>query len=597
MSNFDIILNLRCPCCFNIPLINLYTFKNELKIKFNCINKNCLKQYDNKYKKLINEDKKNLINNFLCLKCNTKINTESKENNFYYCYSCYKLLCKDCYNFYENKNIHNIIDIKTMDSICLIHKNPFCYYCTNHKINFCDKCKDNDENNFIKIKNLEYCEKSKYNDIIINNEKNLDEIYKLFNKFKMIIKKFENIYNNFLENERIKINFMKKLLEYYNQFEKKNIINYQILKNIDNNINTNNYIINIINYKINKQIENLKEINTIITNSNTKFKTNETYKFINNNNNNKTIFNENFKFEKMNKFKTINNNKEDIYCLQILNDGRLGAGDSNSNLIIYDKETFIPDLIIPSDVGCISHFIQLKNKNIVSAYNNYNNYCLKIIKIINKKQYEIVQNINNAHLSNIKNILELKNENLVTFSCDNSFKIWKLNKKNNKYQQIFGNKEKNWLYNGIEIKDNEILYDIYPSTLVFYNYINNKKISTIDNLNLTYGYNGIRIIKLNNEEVIIAGNKKIYLIDINIYQIINEIYTYNINICIVKLSNELFLIGDYNGSITQYRIKKKKIIKESSKNNVHVNWIFSLAVTDDTIISGGNDSDIIIWKK
>ena len=66
---------------------------------------------------------------------------------------------------------------------------------------------------------------------------------------------------------------------------------------------------------------------------------------------------------------------------------------------------------------------------------------------------------------------------------------------------------------------------------------------------------------------------------------------------LIILINELFLIGDYNGSITQYRIKKKKIIKESSKNNVHVNWIFSMAVTDDTIISGGNDSDIIIWKK
>ena len=191
--------------------------------------------------------------------------------------------------------------------------------------------------------------------------------------------------------------------------------------------------------------------------------------------------------------------------------------------------------------------------------------------------------------------MELKNGNLITFSIDNSFKIWKLN--NNKFQLIFGNKENNWLYNGIEIKDNEILYDIYPSMLVFYNLNKNSKISTLHNLNLTFGYNGIRIIKLNNEEVIIAGNKIIYLIDIKIYQIINEIYTYNINLCIIKLSSDLFLIGDYNGTLNQYRIKKKKIIKESSKHNVHVNWILSMTVTDDIIVSSGSDSDIIIWKK
>ena len=47
-----------------------------------------------------------------------------------------------------------------------------------------------------------------------------------------------------------------------------------------------------------------------------------------------------FKFENMNIYKNINNNKGDIRCLKKLDDGRLAAGDLNSNLIIYDNETF-----------------------------------------------------------------------------------------------------------------------------------------------------------------------------------------------------------------------------------------------------------------
>ena len=41
--------------------------------------------------------------------------------------------------------------------------------------------------------------------------------------------------------------------------------------------------------------------------------------------------------------------------------------------------------------------------------------------------YEDIQVIKNAHQFLISKIIELKNENLITFSWDCSFKIWKLN--------------------------------------------------------------------------------------------------------------------------------------------------------------------------
>ena len=41
------------------------------------------------------------------------------------------------------------------------------------------------------------------------------------------------------------------------------------------------------------------------------------------------------------------------------------------------------------------------------------------------------------------------------------------------------------------------------------------------------------------------------------------------NFCILKLSKNLFLIGDDNGTIIQYRTENNKLIKESYKNESH----------------------------
>ena len=127
----------------------------------------------------------------------------------------------------------------------------------------------------------------------------------------------------------------------------------------------------------------------------------------------------------------------------------------------------------------------------------------------------------------------------------------------------------------------------------------NEKIKTLSDLNLYIHCVGERIIKLNNEEIAIAGNKKVYLIDINKYIILNEINSDFCNYSILKLSNNLFLIGDGNGIITQYRIKDKKIIKESYKNKTHeTNNIFSLTLLNNMIISGcTSNNEIKIWKK
>jgi len=226
----------------------------------------------------------------------------------------------------------------------------------------------------------------------------------------------------------------------------------------------------------------------------------------------------------MKNIKTLNNKKGEIYCLKALDDGRLATGDSNSNLIIYNKEKFIPEIIIQNNLSYLLNFTQLKNKNIACSFRN--DYTLKIIKIKNNNEYEDIQIIKNAHKDWINKIIELKNENLITFSDDYSFKMWKLND-NDKYEKINEFKDKNRLSDGLEIKENEIILyslDTNPQSLVFYDINKKEIIKIINNLSLNISYL-IRIIKINDNEVAVAGYKKIYLIDINNFLKLDEINT------------------------------------------------------------------------
>ncbi len=53
----------------------------------------------------------------------------------------------------------------------------------------------------------------------------------------------------------------------------------------------------------------------------------------------------------MKNIKTLNNNEGWISCFKTLNDGILAAGHSNSNLFIYNKETFNADIIIQNNLS------------------------------------------------------------------------------------------------------------------------------------------------------------------------------------------------------------------------------------------------------
>ena len=569
----------RCPKCYLIPSIKMYEEENILKLSFKCGNNH---DFNDEYNNLYNQSKID-FNNVECKKCNIK----KLKNKFYLCNECIYFFCKNCKDEHKKENnSHLCININKYDSRCKIHNKDLIGYCDEHKMNYCVYCpKDKHEFNIYKLIYDE--EMNSYEEIIKNYE---NKIYTNNQKLKSFISKIEELLTIIKKtvktsqiNQSIQINFQKELINTYKYMKNQKNLNYQIIENVRNilklpiKVELNQNINNII-YKTNIFLDNLiKEIKYelgIVKKVEIDFK--------------------NFNFENMNNIKTLNSNQGDILCLTILDDGRLAAGDSNSNLIIYNKETFNPDIIIKNNLHQLNNVIQLRNKNIACLLNG--NSTLKIIKIKNKKEYEDIQIIEHAVNSTFSKLIELKNENIIT--CSYGFKIWKFNINNNKYEKI-NELEGQFIYDCLEIKDNEILYgiNIYSDSLIFYNLNKNEKMKTLDNIYLCKNHYGYRMNKLNDNEVAVVGNSMIYLIDIDNYQIIYEIRTDYCNYCILKLTNNLFLVGDEKGTISQFKIENKKLIKESWKNISHENRIYSMTILNDMIISGSQNKEIKIWKK
>ncbi len=79
-----------------------------------------------------------------------------------------------------------------------------------------------------------------------------------------------------------------------------------------------------------------------------------------NNNNNLDNIN-NFNISLKNPIHTLNYHRFYILCLSILNDGRLISGSDDKLIIIYNKTTYQPDLIINEHKNSVFFIIQLSS--------------------------------------------------------------------------------------------------------------------------------------------------------------------------------------------------------------------------------------------
>ena len=189
----------------------------------------------------------------------------------------------------------------------------------------------------------------------------------------------------------------------------------------------------------------------------------------------------------------------------------------------------------------------------------------------------------------------MENKSLV--SCSNDKSIIFYNKDNNKYKQSYKLNINDYCFSVIETKNNEICYSESSNKIYFYDSLQKKEISKINNIKInSYTIEGF--IMVNKELLLIPGINKISIININKYSLLKIIKvpnsSYIIGTCM--LNENILLTGDNNKAIRKWKVEGDNLKLISIKENAHNNAIFSIIKNGvGHIISGSSDKSIKIW--
>jgi len=281
-----------------------------------------------------------------------------------------------------------------------------------------------------------------------------------------------------------------------------------------------------------------------------------------------------------------------VTCLCLLDDGRLVSGSKDNNIIILNKKTYEPDLIIKEHKDTINCIIKLDLNILVSCSSDKT---IKIFKIQDNK-YEIMQTLN-EHTDRINEIIELKNKNLVSCSNDNSIIIYH-NTNDNKYAKDFQIPTNGWCQCIIQTKENEICYSESEEdffNIHFYD-LNERKINaSVSEINIT-GAEPFNMIT--KDLLIVGGYNEMYVIDVNKYKLIKTIDMLNAGLIFgfCKINENMFLTGGEDAVIRQWKIKGDDISLFSKKEEEDKCIIFGLIkIGDGKIASFSDDESIKIW--
>jgi len=463
-------------------------------------------------------------------------------------------------------------------------------------------------------------EKSKLNEnILIKSLEIENEVNKYICKIQ-IIKQILNISlyinNNILKYEgNITINKIQNQIGTFNDynineiFEEINILNNNNFKLIKENNNKyklkiefiilrrKKYLyINLYNNIKEDYIKNISELKEIIKKKDEEIKLlkDKLNKYKNRNieiENDDKLYN-NFNIKLKEPIHILNNHKSFVNCLTVLNDGRLVSGSADNSIIIYNKETYKPDLTIKEHKDYILCITTLSSGILASCSSD------KTIKLFNikDKEYNILQTLN-YHTNIVFKIIELANKSLVSCSKDESI-IFYNKDNNNEYKKDYNISTNGGCSSIIQTKENEICYSENKNSSICFYDLNQKKIkSSLNEINKKNS-NRERFIMINKELLLIPGENKISIINVNKYNIVRIIESKGSDwICGVCMINEnILLTGDYNKIIKEWKIEGDNLILISQKEQTHNDYInYLIKIGNGHIASASCDKKIKIW--
>jgi WD40 repeat protein len=283
--------------------------------------------------------------------------------------------------------------------------------------------------------------------------------------------------------------------------------------------------------------------------------------------------------------------KESVFCLCVLNDKRILSSSNDCSIRIFNQISFECDLIINENNEGVIYVFQLNDNSILSC--SYNNE-IKIYKLIGKYDYQIIQKLN-KHKNFVFKVIQLKNENLISVSQDETIKFWK--KYEEKYIHIDSIHDKIFFQDIIEINNNEIAVSSSKLELIiFYEIEKKKEIFRINSIKC-YFWNNI-LKKLNNKILLVGGYDEFYIIDYLEHKLKIKINNNNCDVTSILILNENdFLIGDFFGNIKKFQYKNNQCELIYDKQNAHFNEIYSMInFNNKFLFTCSEDYYIKIWK-
>ena len=115
--------------------------------------------------------------------------------------------------------------------------------------------------------------------------------------------------------------------------------------------------------------------------------------------------------------------------LLVLKDGRLSLS-SDDSIIIYDIKNFTQQCTIKEHSNSVVFFTQISNNNIVSCSCDNT---LKIFKLISDIEYQLLQTLS-GNERKLNKVIEDNQRNLITCSDAHTIKIWNYNQNEQKYE-------------------------------------------------------------------------------------------------------------------------------------------------------------------
>jgi len=284
-----------------------------------------------------------------------------------------------------------------------------------------------------------------------------------------------------------------------------------------------------------------------------------------------------------------------VNCIKILNDGNLILTLKNS-LKIYSKIFYKEIMNINIFEGNILYVTQLKNNNIVACDNNKS---IKIFKLkLEEKNFEIIQNINNAHNWFITKVKKLLNNKIISICADKSFKIWKLNEQTNQFFCDFYLNEKNFILDCLQLNEKILLYSataFKKDLLIKYNLINKEKddkIKNIRNENMGSITNGNNIKLLNDNFVVYLQTYSISIVDLKKFFIVKEIKINQFkNYCVFVSKENEFLVGKEIGEIIKFLWIDNNLVIQFIKSNAENSKINKIIKINNKMIGTCSDSN------